>query len=61
MKSKRLLRMTTPVGPPFEIAYHDIGPQRQTPAVSLVAGIHGNELNGIYVLGAAGRLVAENL
>ena len=50
MKSKRLLRMTTPVGPPFEIAYHDIGPQRQTPAVALVAGIHGNELNGIYVL-----------
>ncbi len=30
--------------------YHDIGPQDRSPQLALVAGLHGNELNGIFVL-----------
>jgi len=50
MKPPLLLRMTTPAGPAFEIPYHDLGPRNQAPALVLVGGIHGNELNGIFVL-----------
>lgn len=30
--------------------YHDIGPQGRAPRVALVADLHGNELNGMFVL-----------
>jgi predicted deacylase len=42
--------MTAPLRDDFDIAYHDIGPSEPTPRVALVAGIHGNELNGVFVL-----------
>ncbi len=50
MNPPLVLSMTTPVGPASEIPYHDIGPRRRKPAVVLVGGIHGNELNGIFAL-----------
>ena len=58
MKPPVLLRMTTPAGPAFEIPYHDLGPRNQTPALALVGGIHGNELNGIFVLARLAGLLA---
>lgn len=46
-----LLHMTAPLRDDFDIAYHDIGPRDPEPGVVFVAGIHGNELNGVFVLG----------
>ncbi len=45
-----LLHMTAPLREDFAIPYHDFGPADATPALALVAGLHGNELNGIFVL-----------
>jgi predicted deacylase len=45
-----LLLMTAPVRDSFDIPYHEIGPASQHPAAAFVAGMHGDELNGIYVL-----------
>jgi predicted deacylase len=50
MTTPALLRMTAPLREDFEIPYHDIGDRAQTPKLALVAGIHGDELNGIFVL-----------
>lgn len=50
MSTPRLLHMTAPLREDFDVPYHDLGPATETPAVALVAGIHGNELNGIFVL-----------
>jgi predicted deacylase len=41
--------MTAPLGERFDVPYHAVGPDGP-PAVALVAGIHGNELNGVFVL-----------
>lgn len=45
-----LLRMTAPVREPFEIPCHDLGDRGAPPRLAFVAGIHGNELNGVFVL-----------
>jgi uncharacterized protein len=50
MKAPALLRMTAPLRENFDIPYHDVGPREDHPALALVAGIHGDELNGIFVL-----------
>jgi predicted deacylase len=50
MKPPALLRMTAPLREDFEIAYHDIGGAKAAPTLALVAGIHGDELNGVFVL-----------
>jgi len=50
MKAPTLLKMTSPLGEGFEIPYHDLGPQESAPAVAFVGGIHGNELNSVFVL-----------
>jgi hypothetical protein len=50
MNPPTLLQMTAPLREDFDIPYHDIGPQVDAPKVALVAGIHGNELNGVFVL-----------
>jgi hypothetical protein len=42
--------MTAPLRDDFDIPYHDIGPRDRTPRLALVAGIHGNEPNGVFVL-----------
>jgi predicted deacylase len=42
--------MTAPVREGFDIPYHEIGPKAPYPAVALVAGLHGDELNGIFIL-----------
>ncbi|MDD2582835.1 MAG: M14 family metallopeptidase [Desulfuromonadaceae bacterium] len=45
-----LLCMTAPVREGFDIPCHEIGPKSHHPAVSLVAGLHGDEINGIFIL-----------
>jgi len=47
---RTLLRMRAPLREPFEVPYHDIGADLGDPVVALVGGIHGNELNGVFVL-----------
>jgi predicted deacylase len=42
--------MTAPTREDFDIPYHDVGPRDAAPRVALVAGLHGNELNGVFVL-----------
>lgn len=65
-----LLRMTAPLRAPFEIPYHDIGVELGDTSVALVGGVHGNELNGTFVLSrlasflrrlAAGELEGQRL
>ena len=45
-----LLHMTAPSREDFDVPYHDVGPRDQPPQLALVAGLHGNELNGVFVL-----------
>jgi len=47
---RNLLCMTAPVREGFDIPCHEIGPKAQHPAVALVAGLHGDEINGIFIL-----------
>jgi predicted deacylase len=44
------LRMTAPLREDFSIPYHDFGPSSAAPNLAVVGGLHGNELNGIFVL-----------
>lgn len=47
---RNLLCMTAPVREGFDIPCHEIGPNSPYPAVALVAGLHGNEINGVFIL-----------
>jgi predicted deacylase len=56
--------MTAPLREDFNIPYHEFGPPTQRPKLALVAGLHGNELNGIFVLSRLAeflRRVADGL
>lgn len=48
MTERTILAMTAPCREDFIIPIHEIGPG--DPAVALVSGLHGNELNGVYAL-----------
>jgi predicted deacylase len=50
MNTPTLLHMTAPSREDFDVPYHDFGPQTEPPRVALVAGLHGDELNGVFVL-----------
>ena len=50
MSTPILLTLTAPLGDSFTIPYHDFGPAERPPRLALVAGLHGNELNGVFVL-----------
>jgi len=45
-----LLCMTAPVREGFDIPCHEIGPTSSHPSAALVAGLHGDEINGIFIL-----------
>lgn len=59
MSSPVLLEMTAPLREDFDIPYHDLGPKEESPRAALVAGIHGNELNGIFVLARLASFLHE--
>ena len=50
MSQRDLLLMTAPIREALDIPYHELGPPSLQPAVALVAGLHGDELNGTFVL-----------
>lgn len=50
MSQESLLHMSAPLREHFKIPVHDLGNRGQAPRAALVAGLHGNELNGIWVL-----------
>lgn len=50
MSPATLLNVTTPLRDILNIPYHDIGNPERPPRLALVAGLHGNELNGVFVL-----------
>jgi predicted deacylase len=45
-----LLCMTAPLREGFDIPCHEIGPKTSHPGAALVAGLHGDEINGIFIL-----------
>lgn len=47
---RNLLCMTAPVREGVDIPCHEVGPTAQHPAVALVAGLHGDEINGTFIL-----------
>jgi predicted deacylase len=51
--------MTAPSREDFDVPYHDVGPRDQAPRVALVAGVHGNELNGVFVLARLAAFLRE--
>jgi predicted deacylase len=50
MSQHRLFHMTAPLREDLEIFYHDVGESSRPPSMALVAGLHGDELNGVFVL-----------
>lgn len=53
-----LLRMTAPLREDFVVPYHDLGPADAVPHVALVGGVHGNEINGVFVLSRLANYLA---
>ena len=47
---RNLLCMTAPVREGFDIPCHEICPRSPHPAVALVAGLHGDEINGVEII-----------
>jgi predicted deacylase len=47
---RNLLCMTAPVREGFDIPCHEIGPRSPHPSVALVGGLHGDEINGVFIL-----------
>jgi predicted deacylase len=58
MNPPALLSMTAPLREDFQIAYHDIGGADAAPTLALIAGIHGDELNGVFVLSRLAHFLA---
>jgi predicted deacylase len=54
-----LLHMTAPLRDDFDIPYHDLGPRDRPPRLALVGGLHGNELNGTFVLSRLASLLRD--
>ncbi|HIJ80777.1 MAG TPA: hypothetical protein HPP76_03605 [Desulfuromonadales bacterium] len=50
MSVRDLLLMTAPLREDFNIPCHEIGPASASPAAAFVAGLHGDEINGVYIL-----------
>jgi len=50
VSARDLLLMTAPLREDFSIPVHEIGPSAAYPHVSFVSGLHGDEINGVYIL-----------
>jgi len=51
--------MTAPTRESVDFPYHDFGPAEEAPRVALVAGLHGNETNGVFVLSRLADFLRE--
>jgi len=58
MSVSTLLEGRSPLGEQRDIPYHDLGPRGEEPRVALLAGLHGNELNGVFVLARLANFLA---
>jgi predicted deacylase len=47
---RNLLCMTAPVREGLDIPCHELGPRSGHPTVALVGGLHGDEINGVFIL-----------
>jgi len=47
-----------PLGARRGLPHHDLGPRDRDPTLALVAGLHGNELNGVFVLSRLAAFLA---
>ncbi len=54
-----LSEVATPLGGRLDTPYHDLGPPGEGPAAALVAGVHGNEVNGVFVLSRLADLLGR--
>ena len=59
MSQRVLLNMTAPLREDFDISDHDIGEELGPPRIALVAGLCGNELNGVFVLSRLAAFLQE--
>jgi uncharacterized protein len=59
MTPRVLLHMTAPLREDFDVPYHDIGEELGPPRIALVAGLYGNELNGVFVLSRLAAFLQE--
>ena len=50
MSSRDLLVMSAPLREDFNIPCHEIGPAASHPVAAFVSGLHGDEINGVYIL-----------
>ena len=49
METQCILSIKSPLGPPVEILKHVFAAKSNKPRVSFVAGLHGDELEGLYI------------
>ena len=49
MQTHRILSIKSPLGPPIEILKHTFSKNSDKPRVSFVAGLHGDEMEGLYI------------
>ncbi len=49
MQTQCILSIQSPLGPPVEILKHSFAGHSDKPRVSFVAGLHGDELEGLYI------------
>ncbi len=47
---RNLLCMTAPLRDGFDIPCHELGPAAHHPSAALVGGLHGDEINGVFIL-----------
>ena len=49
VQTQCILSVKSPLGPPIEILKHIFSAQSNKPRVSFVTGLHGDELEGLYI------------
>lgn len=54
-----LMHMTAPAREDFDIPYHELGPKEAPLRIALVGGLHGNELNGVFVLARLANFLGQ--
>lgn len=53
------MKSTIPLHHGMHIPYHDIGPRHRSPRLALVAGVNGQEWNGLFVLARLANFLNE--
>jgi len=59
VQTQRILSIKSPLGPPIEILKHIFPGKSEKPQVSFVAGLHGDEFEGLYICHKLLRYLTE--